>query len=375
MASISSPGFPTDARLRTSRGFDGWLLLSALILLGFGLMSLYSVGAGRTDVYFRKQAINVGIGLIPFAIFYFVRPMLWRRAAPVLYATSLVLLAAVLALGFTAGGAKRWIEFGPIQFQPSEMVKLFLALTLSAFYANRQDVVHRFSTFALSLAHVALPVAMVLKQPHLGGALVLLSIWLSVSLVSGVRLRFILGALGLVVFLGAAAWTIPGILRPYHKERVAAMFVTDEKDADYQVFRAQVAFGVGGVSGSGFMRGQQKEQGFIPEQHNDFILTVIGEEGGLMGCGLLLLAYGFFFYRAWLVVLRADEPYYRMVAAGILGLLSFHTVVNMGMVLQLLPVVGLWLPFMSAGGTAIWLCMSCVGLLLNLRRQERALLF
>ena len=123
------------------------------------------------------------------------------------------------------------------------------------------------------------------------------------------------------------------------------------------------------------MRGEQKQARFIPEQRNDFIFTVVGEEGGLVGCSLVLMVYGLFFYRAWLVMLDATEPYYKMLVAGIIGMLGFHMAVNMGMILQLVPVVGLWLPFLSHGGTAIWLCMSCVGLLLNIRRQERPVLF
>jgi rod shape determining protein RodA len=338
-------------------------------------MSLFSVGYGRGEGPFRKQLINAVIGLGPLSLFYFVKPEFWRKISNWLYLVSVGLLASVLALGFRAGGAKRWIEVGPLQFQPSELVKLLMVLTLATFYAKRQDQVDKLSTFLWSIAHMALPIAMLLKQPHLGGALVLLVIWLCVSVVSNVRLRFIVGALGLVGLLIAGAWTIPGILRPYHRERVMAMFTTDEQDEDYQVFRAQLAFGVGGVSGTGFLRGEQKSGGYIPEQHNDFIITVLGEEGGLVGCGMLLAAYAFFFYRIWLIMRHADDVYYRMITAGIFGLLAFHTVVNLGMVLQLLPVVGLWLPFMSAGGSAIWLCLACVGLLLNIRGRERPVLF
>ena len=133
--------------------------------------------------------------------------------------------------------------------------------------------------------------------------------------------------------------------------------------------------GVGGFEGVGFDHGEQKAAGFIPEQYDDFIVTVVGEEGGLVGCTLLLAAYGFFFYRIFLVMLYSTEPYYKMLAAGVFAVLGFHTFVNMAMVLNMMPVVGLWLPFLSYGGTAMWLCMSCVGLLLSVRRRQRPLLF
>jgi rod shape determining protein RodA len=115
--------------------------------------------------------------------------------------------------------------------------------------------------------------------------------------------------------------------------------------------------------------------GFVPEQHTDFIFTVIGEEGGLIGCTLVLAGFGFFFYRIWRVAYAADEPFHRMMAAGLFSVLAFHTIVNLGMNLEMLPVVGLWLPFMSYGGTAIWLCMAAVGLLLNLGRRAKPILF
>ena len=113
----------------------------------------------------------------------------------------------------------------------------------------------------------------------------------------------------------------------------------------------------------------------IPEQQTDFVFTIVGEEGGLVGSTIVLAVFGFFFYRIWLIYLHATEGYYKMLAAGILGMLAFHTIVNLAMVLQLMPVVGLWLPFMSYGGTAMWLCLSCVGLLLNVRSREKPVLF
>jgi len=132
---------------------------------------------------------------------------------------------------------------------------------------------------------------------------------------------------------------------------------------------------VGGVSGAGFGKGDQKHAHFIPEQQNDFIFTVIGEEGGLIGCSFVLIAFGVFLYRIWLIMVQAEDPFHRLVAAGVFGTLAFHTIVNLGMNLQLLPVVGLWLPFMSYGGTAMWLCMASVAVLLNMRTRERPVLY
>jgi rod shape determining protein RodA len=209
--------------------------------------------------------------------------------------------------------------------------------------------------------------------------------WVGVSLIAGVPSKFVGGALLLLVICAGIGMSVPSIrskiIHPYQDARLRGlnkgMHATKKnlEAGNYQTDRAAIAFGVGGATGVGFLHGEQKAGRFIPEQVNDFIVTVIGEEGGLVGCTLLLIAYGVFFYRIFLIMLNATEPYYRMAAAGIFVVLGFHTFMNMAMVLQLVPVVGLWLPFMSSGGTAIWLCMACVGLLLGIRRKQRPLLF
>jgi rod shape determining protein RodA len=365
-----------EKRLTALKRFDIWLLISAVLLLAVGLLSLYSVDAASPGgQYFRKQLFRVLVGAVPFAVFFFVDPRVWRRYANVLYIANVVLLALVLLKGKSGGGAQRWIQFGPLDFQPSELAKLFVILTLAAFLMTRLNQIRSFSTFLLSLAHVAVPLLLVFKQPHLGAALVILVAWLSVSMAAGIRLRFLLGTLVLMMVGLTVAMRVPGVLKDYQRERVKALLNPSSRGNAYQPLRAQIAFGVGGLMGTGYMKGEQKEGHYIPEQQNDFIFTVIGEEGGLFGCTLVLLTYAFFFYRIWLAMIQADDPYYKMVISGIFGILVFHTIVNLGMNLQLLPVVGLWLPFMSYGGTAMWLCMACVALLLNIRGRQRPALF
>ncbi|MBI3721898.1 MAG: rod shape-determining protein RodA, partial [Fimbriimonas ginsengisoli] len=358
------------------RRIDWPLLASAGILLAGGLLALYSEGLGKEGGgNFRKQLLNMSLGLVPFVLFAWLDPAAWRRRAHALYIVNVLMLAAVLALGFRAGGAQRWLSLGPIQFQPSELAKLFTVLTLATFLASRQDSIRKLSTFGLSFLHMLLPVLLVFKQPHLGASLVMLAIWLSVSIAGGVPLRFVFGSVAVAAGVLGLAWVTPGVLHDYQKERVIAMFHSDVQENGYQALRSEIAFGAGGVFGEGYLRGEQKQGRFIPEQNTDFIFTVIGEEGGLVGCVLVLGAFAFFFYRVWLVMLEADDPYAKMIAGGILGMMLFHTAVNLMMILQMLPVVGRWLPFMSYGGTALWLCMASVGLLLNVRARERPVLF
>ncbi len=366
----------SEQRIKGLR-IDWFLLLSSIILLIVGLMSLYSEGYHKEGGgNFAKQLFYVVIGVLPFTFFLLVHPKLLERFATAVYLVNLLILGIVLTrFGFHEMGAQRWITLGPIRFEPSELAKLFTVFTLSSFFAARQDSIKKLSTFALSFLHIAVPAALIFKQPHLGAAMVMVAIWLSVCLAADVPMKFVFGFIGVSAVLIGLVWATPGVLTSYQKGRVEGLLHGNEKDSGYQTLRSEIAFGSGGVLGEGFLRGEQKQARFIPEQHNDFIFTVVGEEGGLVGCTLVLIAYGFFFFRAWLVMLDATDPYYRMLVAGIIGILAFHMTVNLGMILQLLPVVGLWLPFLSYGGTAIWLCMSCVGLLLNIRRRERPVLF
>jgi rod shape determining protein RodA len=389
LASLTTTASQVGERTKRSRGgFDWYLLLAACLLLTFGLMSQFSKAYGTTSKEFVKQSFNVVVGLVPFFIFWLVKPKFWMRAANALYFLNLGLLVLVLVAGANINGSERWINIAGIQFQPSEAAKILLILTLATFFARRADQINRFSTFALSFLHIVVPVVLVVKQPHLGAAVAILATWLCICLAAQVPWKFVLGAaVGSVAFL-VLAFTVPAIgkhfLKGYHMNRTGTFMGSkvggkdeDQKTKDllFQQDRAAIAFGNGGLFGTGFLKGEQKRLNMIPFQSTDFVFTVVGEEGGLMGSLLVLATFGFFFYRIWLVFLNATEGYYRMIAAGILGMLAFHTVINLAMVLQLMPVVGLWLPFMSYGGTAMWLCLACVGLLLNVRSREKPVLF
>ncbi|RYG87635.1 hypothetical protein EON77_01865, partial [bacterium] len=371
-------------------GIDWWLLGASIALIGIGLIALFSEGATRDGgANFRKQLVNVGLGLGPFAMMLLVSPGAWRRTWKAVYGVNLLALVAVLAVGASKKGAERWIPIGPIQFQPSELSKLLVVLTLSAFLAGRYDEIKRPGTFLLAGLHVVVPVSLIMLQPHLGASMVIMAAWVAILVVGGVPLKYLgisAGVFALLVGLVAVPATRRLVLRPYQEARVVGMMSSmglggkeeqgrQRRDKNYQTDQAAIAFGVGGVTGTGYLNGERKKAHFIPEQHNDFAITIIGEEFGLLGCTILLALFGLFFYRCWLAIYHADNPYHRMISAGVLTVIAFHMLVNMAMVLQMAPVVGLWLPFISYGGTAMWLCMGCVGLMLNLRGRERPVLF
>jgi rod shape determining protein RodA len=280
------------------------------------------------------------------------------------------MLMTVLLVGDTRNNAQRWLQIGPLDFQPSELAKLLIVLTVASFLANRMDEIRSFKTFALSFLHVAVPMALIYKQPHLGSTLVVGVAWLTIVWIAGARMRYVLGSIVLAAGLLVAAFFIPGAMSDYQKGRILGFLHPDKSGDGYQVYRGLVAIGSGELDGKGYLKGEQKSLRFIPEQQTDFIFTVIGEEGGLIGGFIVLALFGLLFFRTWLIVHLASEPFHRMLAAGILAIFAFHMTANLGMVLQLLPVVGLWLPLMSQGGTALWLCMACIALLLNIRSKE-----
>ena len=368
------PGYGTEQR-RTPK-VDWFLVVATLLLITIGLMSLYSEGVTRDGgINFRKQVVNTVIGLVPFSIFVFTPPHLWRRCVSIIYGINILTLLSVFVIGSHKKGAERWIQLGPMQFQPSEMAKILTVITLAAYYSNRQNEIQSSKTFWMGLLHVSAPLLLILLQPHLAAAMVVLVSWAAISIVAGVPAKYFAYA-GLVFLAIAAPLAMSGkLLRSYQLGRALGFMSHDSKGKSWQTDQAEIAFAVGGATGVGFLHGERKAGHFIPEQHDDFIITVMGEEGGLMGCTLVLVAFGFFFYRLWLVMFQATDLYYKMIVGGLFAALSFHMFVNLAMVTHIIPVAGLWLPFLSYGGTAMWMCMSSVGLALNIRRRERPLLF
>ncbi len=387
MASITLR--PTSDSRSTNVGIDWWLIATALALTLIGLATLYSSHYGESTKLFKEQLINVIIGAVPLSIFLFVHPRVWAKMMPVVYAINLLALLAVKFVGKTNYGAERWIKIGPLTLQPSEMAKILLVITLATFYASRQDRIKEFSTFLLGLLHMGVPIVLVYFQPHLGATLLLITVWVALSLVAGVPPKFLLMVVGFFAMLVSLIVFVPpvrhAVLKDYQEKRVIALLeggktTADEKKAakglqgdDYQVQQGFYAIANGGLAGTGYLKGIQKQN--VPFRESDFIFPVFCEEFGLLGSVALLGLYALLFYRMWLGLVAASDFYYQMILAGILTVLSFHLFVNIGMVLKIFPVVGLWCPFLSKGGTAIWLCMSLIGLAVNVRTRERAVLF
>lgn len=348
------------------------ILLSGLLTVA-GLMCLFSLDSDRTAwKYFPKQVIFAGVGVGILAFFTFIQADFWRKRWGWLYAINLFLLALILVIGKAQYGATRWIDLGIVDLQPSEISKVLMTICLAAFFADREEDVTKLSQFVKSFLLVAPVLALLMLQPHLGATMSVIMIWLAIALAAGVPWKFPLASLGIVLALLAGAFFSPKLpdKLEYMRERILAKMKPDPKGNDYQVEQAITAIGSGGVMGAGLARGDQKHGGYIPLQQNDFIFTVIGEEGGFVGSLLFIGVFIAFLLRGWWTGIRANSLYGRLIVTGLVAVLGFHFIVNMGMNLGLTPVVGLWLPFLSYGGTALWMCLASVGLILSVHRYN-----
>ena len=292
------------------------------------------------------------------------------RAAPAFYLLGLSLLVTVFVLGRTVSGARRWIHVGPLTFQPSELFKLIFILALAwALTWRRAPQQMPRGTIGGIVLLVAIPFVLVVRQPDLGTALVLLPVLGAVLWGVGVRLR-ILGALVAVgVALMPLAWLV---LKPYQRDRLLVYLdpFRDPLGTAYNVIQAKIAIGSGQLLGKGISGATQSRLAFLPERHTDFIFAVFAEMWGFIGCLVLVLAYGLLVLRGFEIALSAREARGRIVALGVTALFAAQTLVNLGMVTGLLPVVGIPLPLMSYGGSSMVVSFMALGLLLSVRMRQ-----
>lgn len=363
-----------DVRLR--KNMDLVLLGLTALTLVIGLIALFSATRDGNVRGFTKQCGAMAVGLIAMAALAWVNPSRLARLARIAYVCNLLLLLVVWRYGAEAKGATRWISIMGVQFQPSELAKLVMIICLGAHLAARQGSLREPGALFGSLAYVGLPTFLIFKQPDLGTALVLVAVWFGMTFVGGARRTHLLFVLLAASLMFGAMWRL-NILHDYQKHRLTAFLdpEVDPKDAGYHVRQARIAVGSGQVWGKGYRRGTQVRGKFIPEKHTDFIYTIVGEEGGFVASVLLVVVYGGILLRGLSIVAQADEFFSRTVAAGVLSMLAFHVIVNVGMVIGILPVAGVPLPFVSYGGTALVQNMASIGLLVGIGMRRHRLSF
>ena len=347
---------------------DPTLLIALLLLCSVGLAVLYSATSGEMAAIVR-QSIRFAIGFIALFVLAQISPKELSRLSPWLYLIAVGLLLVVMFVGYSGKGAQRWLDLGFFRFQPSELLKLFLPMML-AWYFSEKPMPPKISQIFVAFIIIAIPAALVLKQPDLGTSLLIAFAGVSVIFLAGLTWRW----LALLVAISMACLPVLWYkLHDYQRQRVLTMFnpESDPLGTGYHIIQSKIAIGSGGLYGKGWLNGTQSQLDFIPERATDFIFAVFSEEFGFMGVILLLCGYGFIVMRGLTIATRAQDTYSRLLA-GSLSLSFFaYVLVNIGMVSGLLPVVGVPLPLISYGGTSAVTILAAFGILMSIHSHRK----
>lgn len=364
-----------DRRMLTN--FDWFFFSLTIIIASIGLSSVFSAtwsperGVSGT---FIKQAQWITIGLVVMAVVIAVDYRTWCRFSYPLYGTTLLLLLVVLVAGKSAMGAARWISLGPIAFQPSELAKLALMATIAKYLADN----HTMGGLTLKgllkpVALLLVPLLLIAKQPDLGTALLLLFVVAALLFVSGINRKTLTGIVSSAALISPfALYLFWHSLKDYQKNRLMVFFKPDidPMGIGYHVTQSKIAIGSGMLTGKGFLSGTQSHLKFLPERHTDFVFAVFAEEWGLIGSMLLLVLYFLLIMRGIDIALSTKDRLGKLLATGATSMLFFYVLINMGMTMGVMPVVGVPLPLMSYGGTAMLTTFIAIGILLNVRMRR-----
>jgi rod shape determining protein RodA len=341
------------------------LVLIIAIIASVGFAMLYSVAGGHFSPWANKQILRFIIGLVMLVGCAMVDIRVWMQVAYPAYAFSLLLLIATTIAGHVGLGAKRWIELGPIELQPSELMKISLILALARYLHGLgvEDVSKPFRLL-IPLAMIGIPAALVLSQPNLGTATIIVADGVSLLFLAGLSWWWILPAFGAVAAAVPIGWQF---LHDYQRRRVLTFLnpQLDAMGAGWNISQAEIAMGSGGLAGKGFLNGTQSQLNFLPEANTDFAWTAIGEEFGFLGCTMLLLLFAIVIFYGVRIAVASRSQFARLLALGLTLNFFFYIMINGMMVTGLIPVVGIPMPLISYGGTAMLVVMFGFGLLMS----------
>jgi len=355
--------------------FDWGLLGLSLLLGSLGIVILYSaVTAGASDpqrILYFKQLTWFCAGLVIMVVSLFFNYKLLERWAPLIYTGCLILLVFVLIAGKYVGGSRRWLALGPVSYQPSEMIKLAVIIFLARYYSqNATTLGLSFRRLLKPMVLLAIPFGLIVKQPDLGTAMLVLLIGGSITVFVKIEKRSFLYMIIGGILAGPVVWLL--FLKGYQKQRILT-FLNPDRDplgTGYHIIQSKIAIGSGMLSGKGFMKGTQNALSFLPEQQTDFIFSVLAEEWGFIGSSALILIFLMLIIWGLTVAQGCREPFGTILAFGITVMIFWQTFINIGMVMGLLPVVGVPLPFISYGGSSILTMMISVAILMNVSMRR-----
>ena len=381
---------------RALRNLDFLFILFTLLLLAASLiiLSTASISVIKSSPlhYVETQTIWILSGIVIAVVVGAIDYQKWQHFRWWIYGFNLVLLLAVILFGDTAKGATRWIYFtSTMGIQPSEFAKIFIILTFGDFLAKREGRLNNVTDFIPPFLFILIPMLLIFKQPDLGTTLVFVAIFIGMMFVAGANpWKFGGLILGGVVVMGGALWLhfstnlpkwlqwaqgLPLPLQEYQLKRLTIFMnpAADKSGDGFHILQSLWAIGSGGLWGKGYRMGTQGQLNFLPEHHTDFIFSVVGEEFGFIGTITLLFLFLIFLLRAISIAMKARDMYGMLIVSGVVSMFTFHILINVGMTSGIMPVTGIPLPLISAGGSAMWSNMASIGLLLsvNLRHQMR----
>jgi len=362
-------------RLRFGR-IDLILLAAAGLLAALGLLILYSSGiqsgqvSSQLDTSRQILYVIVGFGLL--WVFAHLDYSLLKSYSRVIYIVMVGLLLVVEIFGATRLGATRWINLGFFQFQPSEFAKLALTIVLAKFFSQNYDHTDKLKYLFYSVIYLLPPLALVVLQPDLGTGMVLIAIWLVMALLSRIKKRYF------IILAAVIIVAIPVVyphLAPYQRQRISTFVdpTANPSGTGYNVNQAIIAVGSGGIFGQGLSSGSQSQGNFLPSQHTDFIFAVLSEKLGFLGALVCIALYCVLVIRALWIAKNSSDRFGTFLAAGIATMFAFHVVINIGMNIGILPVTGIPLPLISAGGTSVLISLTSVGILESIYARRRTL--
>ncbi len=342
-----------------------FMIISIIVFLG--LITLFSVSGGDSTLII-KQSVRILIGLVAMILLAQIHPDNFRLFSPLLYFGGIFLL--ILTIFFGVGkSADRWLDFYFVRFQPSELMKIFVPLMIASFYADK-SLPPKFKHLVVAALIIIIPALLIAKQPDLGTAILITSSGIIAIFLSGIRLVHIF--LGVIFVIGAIPllWSL---MYDYQKARVLSFFSPDQDvlGSGYHLVQSKIALGSGGLFGKGYMNGTQSKLDFLPENHTDFIFSAFGEEFGFMGVLLLITLYVLATFRGMSISIKATDNFSRILSGTLILTIFLYVLVNIGMVIGILPIVGAPLPFMSYGGTSMLTVFAALGIIMSIKSHQR----
>jgi rod shape determining protein RodA len=369
---------------RLLQNFDWLLFITAIFITLIGVMTIYSatrpVAGSGYQIFYLKQLYWLCLSIAGFLVVVMINYMWFIRFAYILYFLGIILLLAVFFLGKEIMGAQRWISLGFFSFQPSELFKILFILCFAHYLSLKKEgsELELNSIVKIFVVFFVIPAILILKQPDLGTVVMIFLIFTSMVLTAGVRRKIVIIAIiiGLISipFVGNIIW---GGLEEYQRERIIAFVnpYVDSQGVGYHITQSKVSIGSGGFWGKGYLKGTQGPLRFLPERHTDFIFSVFAEEWGFAGSVVLFLLFLLIILRGFDTAKKARDASGRYIAIGITYMLFFYFIINVGMTIGVVPVVGVPLPFMSYGGTALMTNFIALGFLVNVRMRRYSLFY